>query len=114
MRGLPRGFRSQGPTEDMDVALGNGMEVDENAVEDVDAGDVSIDSTHVDHVMALSEDAGGEEPEMQEVVAVDEADTLLELASVHLSQPEAEGVVEVVVPGHSAGEVDEMDEVRCA
>ena len=103
----------EGPVEDMDVALENGMEVNGNMVEDVDAGDVSVDSTHVDHVVALSEDAGGEELETQEVVALDGADTLLELALVHLSQPEAEDVVEVVVPGPSAGEVGEMDEVRC-
>ena len=103
----------EGPVEDMDVALENGMEVNGNAVEDVDAGDVGVDSTHVDHVMALSEDVGGEELETQEVVALDEADTLLELASVHLSQPEAEDVVEVVIPGPSAGEVDEMNKVRC-
>ena len=42
----------EGPVEDMDVALENGLEVDGNTVEDVDAGDVGVDSTHVDHVMA--------------------------------------------------------------
>ena len=64
-----------------DVALENGMEVGGKRWRMSMRG-MSI-STHVDHVTVLSEDAGEEE---LETVAVDEPDTLLGLASVHLSQ----------------------------
>ena len=83
----------------------DGCADDTNAM-DVDAED---DSTHVDDGMALGE--GDVEP--------DEADTLLELASVHLSQPEA--VADKEAPECSVDEASKvgvmdavMDEVRSA
>ncbi|KAF8551875.1 SET domain-containing protein [Imleria badia] len=77
-------------TNAMDVTLENTVEVDGQA-EDVE-GDIGVDSTRVDDGMTLREDEDEDEdesePEPQEEAEVDEADTLLELASVHLSQPE--------------------------
>lgn len=88
----------------MDIALENrqAKDVDERGV-----GSMRVD----DDGMASGEPEG--KPETQEAVEVDEADTLLELASVHLSQPE--GVPERFVHDtEMGGEMDVVDEVRCA
>ena len=72
--------------------------------EGADAGDVCVDSVRVDDEITLDEG----EPEVQEEEP-DEADTLLGLASVHLSQPET-----AVDQADKIGVVDVMDEVRTA
>lgn len=78
-------------------------EVDRQA-EDADPGDVCVDSVRVDDGITLDE--GEDEPERSEEEP-DEADTLLELASVHLSQPEA-----AMDRADKIGVMDVMDEVR--
>ena len=126
-------------TNAMEVTLENTVEVDGQA-EDVEE-DVGVDSTRADNDMGEDEDEDEDEsegegededegedggkPEMQEEAEVDEADSLLELASVHLSQPEqvVEEVVEEVEEVDSdscvevadeGGVMDVMDEVRSA
>lgn len=102
---------------------------DDTRAMDVDAGNGCIDSRRVDDEVASGECGGGGvnvsvsvsvgEPEGRgedegEADEADEADTLLELASVHLSPTEAE--VEAVAV-HEVDKVVEMevtDEVRCA
>lgn len=67
----------------------------------VDVGDVPVDST------ARADDGEGE---------TDETDALLELASVHLSQPGGEAEAEAEGVGASepvSNEVEMVDEVRC-
>jgi len=80
--------------------------VSAEVAEGADARDVCVDSVRVDD--EITSDKGEGEPETQEEEP-DEADTLLGLASVHLSQPET-----AVDQADKIGVVDVMDEVRTA
>ena len=111
------------PVPESESDAGSDGGVDDTNGMDVDAGDACVDSTRVDDGMASgdSEGEGEGEAEAQEEGKgqPDEADTLLELASVHLSQPEV--VVDEEVPESPVDEADKvgdmgkvMDEVRSA
>lgn len=75
---------------------------------DVDAGDGCVDATRMDDGMGVGEG----EPETTNEGEADEADSLLELASVHLTPVEAEVIT--VNETNKVGGMDVVDEVRGA